>query len=113
MTPIEFENYLAGLTNPQYDALIQERIARLTPEQQVIAQAREVQRKYRHDLTVKAYSPEGTPEDQEAIYNALREGTDSCEHGRSIWKTCIACGEMDHLMFPELFDENGVRIGEE
>ena len=113
MTPIEFEDYLVGLTNTQYDALIQERIARLAPEQQIIAQDREVQRKYRFKLMEKLASPDATEEDHESVYNALREGTDNCEHGRSICKHCLACGEMDHLMFPELFNPDGLRFGED
>lgn len=110
MTPSEYEEYLSHLTNEQYDALIQQRIARLNVEQQAIVQEREVQRKYRHALMMKASSPDATEEDQEAVYNALRDGTNSCEHGRPNCKPCMACGEIDHLMFPELFDEYGERI---
>src|SRR5271154_2586677 len=98
MTPIEFEESLSHLTNEQYDALIQERIARLNPEQQVIAQSREVKKKERLDLINKAMNSKDE-EAQERLYNALRDNDDlNCEHGRSYCKHCIACGEMDHLM---------------
>lgn len=108
--PTEFEEQLSHLTNEQYDALVKERIARLNPEQQVIANAREVKRQERFKLINKAFGPGGTEEDHEHLYNVLRDGTDACEHGRSICKHCIACGEMDHIMWPELYDDDGFRF---
>lgn len=113
MTPIEFEEQLSHLTNQQYDALVRERISRLNPEQQVIANAREAKRQERAQLIEKAFSSQDE-EAQERLYNALRDTDDfNCEHGRSYCKHCIACGEMDHLMFPELFNKNGFRISED
>jgi hypothetical protein len=114
MTPKEFEEQLTHLTDEQYDVLIQERISRLNPEQQKIAQAREVQRKDRFKLIQKIADPNATPEDHEMVFDALRDmDGDGCEHGRSYVKHCIACGEIDHLMFPELFDEDGFHIEED
>lgn len=111
MNPKEFETYLEGLTNDQYDALIQERIQRLNPEQQVIAQTRETQRKYRFTLIQKLADPNASEDTHEMVFNALRDmDGDECEHGRSYAKHCFPCGEMDHLMFPELFDEDGFHI---
>jgi hypothetical protein len=110
----EYEEHLSHLTNDQYDALIQERIERLSlcsGNQKAIAQAREVARLERQKLIDKLKSPEATEDDNEAVYNALRDGTtDNCEHGRSYCKHCIVCAEIDHLMFPELYDEDGERI---
>lgn len=103
----DFEEQLSHLTNDQYNALVQERIARLTPEQQVIARAREEQRHDRLKLAEKAFGPDGTEEDHERLQNAMRQGTDACEHGRSYCKYCAICAEMDHTMFPELFNEFG------
>ena len=109
--PNEYEERLSHLTNDQYDALIQKRIARLNPEQQKIAQAREVQRLERQILINKLRNPSATEDDHEAVFNAFRDATsDNCEHGRSYCKHCMACAEIDHLMFPELFDEDGERI---
>lgn len=105
----EFERYLEGLSEEEYDKLIQERIGRLNDEQKVIAQAREGQRKYRAKLIAKLVDPD--PEVHEMVFNALRDmDGDECEHGRHYVKHCLACGEMDHLMFPELFDEDGFHI---
>lgn len=108
-SPNEFEEQLSHLTNDQYDALILERISRLNPEQQVIAIARQNKRADILKLTLKAFGPDGTEEDNEHLANVLRDGTDTCEHGRSICKHCIACGKIDHIMWPELFDEDGFR----
>lgn len=105
----EFERYLEGLSEEEYDKLIQERIGRLNDEQKVIAQAREVQRKYRAKLIAKLSDPD--PDVHEMVFDALRDSDgDECEHGRHYVKHCLACGEMDHLMFPELFDEDGFHI---
>jgi hypothetical protein len=110
MTPSQYEEYLSQLTDEQYGALIQERAARLNKEQQAIIQYREVQRKYRYQLILKACGEDATEDDHEAIYDALKDESDNCEHGRSYCKHCTACAEIDHLMFPELFDEDGERL---
>ena len=106
MTSREFENYLAGLSDEEYDRLVSERIGRLNDEQKIVALARESQRKYRAKLITKLAEPD---EDvHEMVFDALRDmDGDACEHGRSYVKNCIACGEIDHAMFPELFDEDG------
>jgi hypothetical protein len=107
-TTKEFEDYIEALTPEQYDALLQERILRLNPEQQLIAQARESQRKTRQKLIDKLASPEADEDTHEMVFNALRDmDGDECEHNRSYAKHCLACGQMDHLMFPEVFDEDG------
>lgn len=111
MTPQEFETYLEGLTNEQYDALIQERIKRLGPEEQIIAQARESQRKIRFKLIEKLADPNADEDTHHMVFDALRDmDGDACEHDRSYAKHCLACGKMDHAMFPELFDEDGFHI---
>jgi hypothetical protein len=113
MTPREFEEYLSHLTNEQYDVLIQERIARLNPEQQKVALAREAQRKVRFKLIEKLASPDANEDTHEMVFDALRDmDGDECEHGRHYVKHCIACGEMDGLMFPELFDKDGFHLEE-
>jgi hypothetical protein len=113
MEPKEFESYLATLDEEQYSALVQERIQRLNPEQQAIAQARERLRKDRQKLIDKLADPDASEDVHEYVFNALRDmDGDECEHERSYVKHCSACGEMDHLMFPELFDEDGFHLGE-
>jgi hypothetical protein len=109
MTTSEYEEYLFRLNNDDYDALIQDRIGRLNIEQQSIAQTRELKRKEYSRLITKLAEPSATEDDHERVYNALLNmGRDTCEHGRSYWKHCLACGEIDHLMFPELYDEEGL-----
>lgn len=113
MNSKEYEEYLTHLTNDQYDALIQERIERLnlcSGNQKAIAQAREVERQERKKLINKLADPNATEDDHEMVFNALRDTPDHCEHGRSYCKHCAACGQIDHLMFPELFDEDGLSL---
>ncbi len=104
----EFEKYLESLSSEEYDKLIQERIGRLDTEQQAIMQVREVQRKARAQLIAKLSDPD--PDTHEMVFDALRDmDGDECEHGRHWVKHCLACGKIDHAMFPELFDEDGFR----
>ena len=109
MNAEEFKTYLQGLNEEEYDKLIAERIARLNAEQQIIAKARESQRKDRGKLIAKL--KDNDPDVHEMVFNALRDmDGDECEHGRHYVKHCIACGEIDHGMFPELFDSDGFDI---
>lgn len=110
----DFSSYLENLNNEQYDALIQERIQRLNAEQQTLMQAREVQRKERFKLISKLSDPNADEDVHHMVFNSLRDiDGDECEHGRSYVKHCLACGEIDHAMFPELFDEDGFDLEEE
>lgn len=105
----EFEKYLESLSDDEYDKLMQERMSRLNDEQQAIMRVRESQRKDRAKLIAKLDSPD--PDVHEMVFNALRDmDGDECEHQRSYCKHCIACGKIDHAMFPEMFDEDGFRI---
>src|SRR5579864_9730450 len=100
MEPKEFESYIATLDEEQYSALVAERIARLGPDEQVIALAREAQRKVRQKLIDKLADPNATEDTHEMVFDALRDmDGDGCEHGRSYAKHCLACGKMDHTMF--------------
>lgn len=114
MSPQEFEKYLENLTNDQYDALLQERIQRLGPDEQLLAQAREADRKTRFKLIEKLADPNADEDVHHMVFNALRDmDGDECEHGRSYAKHCLACGKIDHTMFPELFDEDGFHLSEQ
>jgi|SRR5580698_1564944 hypothetical protein len=108
----QFEIYLVSLPEEKYAVLIQERIARLAPEQQVIAQAREIQRIERMKL-IDSLNDTNQNAD-ELIFNILRDmdPSNACEHGRSYAKHCLECGEIDYLMFPELFDKDGFPLVE-
>jgi hypothetical protein len=101
-----FEEYLIKLPGDQLEELVKERIARLNPEQQAIALAREEQKKVRGKLIDKLADPD--PDVHQAVFDAILDmETDECEHGRPHCKPCIECMEMDHIMFPELWDEEG------
>lgn len=106
MTSKEFENYLAGLSEEDYDRLVAERIERLNDEQKTIAKARESQKKERARLI--GLLIDADPDVHEMVFDTLRDMAGyECEHGRNYVKHCVACGEIDHLMFPELFDKDG------
>jgi hypothetical protein len=110
MTPIEFELWLSQLADAEYEKVIQERISRLDEKQQSIAQAREEKKKERLVL-FKKLAESQDEEAHERLLNALRDSDGfNCEHGRSYAKHCIACGEIDNLMFPELFNKDGFRV---
>ena len=106
----DFENYLVNLPRDEYNNLIDQRIARLNTKQQAIVRAREVKKDRNIELVEKLTSPGATEEDHQKLQDALRDGTFNCEHGRSYCKHCIECAEIDHTMFPELFDEDGEPI---
>lgn len=35
-----------------------------------------------------------------------------CEHGHSIWDDCVACIEIERILYPEAFNEDGIRLDE-
>lgn len=114
MTPKEFEDYLVSLSEEDYDKLMQERIARLSPENQTIMQAREIKRKKTAWLIDQARKDPANDELQHKVFDQILDmQEDYCEHERSTWSNCIACGELDHAMFPELFNESGEHLGED
>ena len=107
----EFEVYIAKLSRSEYRALVNERISRLNPEQQAIAIAREKRKEDQYELISKLMDEAtNTPENNHLIADALRDHSDRCEHDRSIWKSCMECAKIDHIMFPELFDEDGENV---
>ena len=113
MTPDEFEGYLVTLSDTEYDLLIEERISRLNVEQQIIAYARENKRKEMHKLFLKLEEENLLEEERAKILLSFGSFSQSnCEHGRSYCKNCIACAEIDHIMLPEVYNENGDRINE-
>ena len=45
------------------------------------------------------------------IMDLMRDNCpDVCEHGHSIWDTCMACDDIEKVLYPGLFDENGDRV---
>lgn len=108
MTRKEFEDYMVDLSEDQYDALIQDRIARLNPAQKEIAIKREAIRKERAKLLNKASACQNEDERQHIFDCALDlDSGMECEHGRHIVKFCNECIELENTMFPEFVDEDG------
>ena len=97
----------------EYDlgGITAERLARLNDSQRDIVLKREEKKTIRLGLIARL--KENDPDVHEMVFNALQNlDDDMCEHDRSIWSNCLACAEIDHLLFPELYDEDGIKIGE-
>ena len=110
----EFESYLSSLTNEQYDFLMEERIARLSPELQTIPLVREAKRKERFQLLTDFGDGKISSNDlKEKLASLGEDYASQCEHGRSYCKHCVSCAEIDFLMFPEIFNKDGFRHNEE
>lgn len=90
-----------------------ERMSRLNDEQRQIVLKREEKRKEREQLIDKL-KDNVDPDVHEYVFNMLRDTEEhECEHGRHYVKHCLACGKIDHLMYPEYFDEDGFPLNEE
>lgn len=97
--------------------LSDEQRARLNPEQLLIAEKWE---KEREDMG-QVFEKLGLAmknHDENLWKEALEESninpiSSRCDHDRSIWSTCSACDEIEHLLNPEFYDENGDRLEDE
>jgi hypothetical protein len=84
-----------------------ERLARLNDEQRAIVLKRDEKRLEREKL-IDSLQNNNDPDVHEHVFNQLRDLEEhECEHGRHYVKHCLACGAIDHLMYPEYFDEDG------
>ena len=72
---------------------------KLTPEQLIVAEKWDVERKQRAKLIDQLENETITTKE---FYDKMMEITpDECEHGRSIWSNCIACNEIESIIRPE------------
>lgn len=93
-----------------------EQKARLNPEQLVIAEKWEQEREDRGRLIEELGAAEKAGDNaafREALRKIAETTHDRCEHDRSIWTPCAACEEIEQLLNPEFYDENGDRLDEE
>ena len=96
--------------------LSEEQKARLNPEQLAVAEKWEREREERAviiDELGKAEKAGDTVAFKAAIDKLSATTQDRCEHDRSIWSSCAACEEIEFLLYPEFYDENGERLPEE
>lgn len=96
--------------------LTPEQIARLSPEQLAIAERWERERDELEHLVKQLQT--AMQNKDEVLWKSLQDNVDKkrpthCEHERSIWSTCCACNEIEHLLNPEWYDENGDRLSDE
>ncbi len=87
-----------------------ERLARLNTEQKEIVLKRNKKIQARSNLIDQIALSKDSDVHQH-IFDQLRDmEDDECEHGRAYIKHCLECGKIDHLLYPEYFDEDGFRI---
>jgi hypothetical protein len=93
-----------------------EQKARLTPEQLIIAERWEQESK---DLGAIVEKMSRAMEERneelwaEAQEDLQKPRPSQCEHGRHIMLSCAGCDEIERLLNPEFYDENGDRLDEE
>jgi len=113
MSPKDFVDYIDQLSDAQFEQLIADRLTRLNPEQQKIAVSRQLINKKRMQILNKLKEPNVSEDTFELVFDQLRDldNIDECEHQISLIDHCQDCGQIDYLMFPELFDPNGLKKG--
>lgn len=84
---------------------------KLTDEQQVVFDRWERDKlRLRQTIELLFKKSEYSPDEYKRLLNEIEADIVSqCEHERSIWKSCAACDEIEKIVYPELFDENGER----
>jgi hypothetical protein len=86
--------------------LTPEQIARLTPEELVIAEKWEKEKEER-DVVFNEMQAALKDNDLEGFQSAMDKMAEGlpiyCEHERSIWSGCMACDELEQKLYPEFF----------
>lgn len=75
---------------------------KLTAEQLIIAEGWEKEREER-DKVISQFE-KGEITTNELADALIRLAPSHCEHGRSIWSTCIECEEIEKIVRPEAFE---------
>jgi hypothetical protein len=96
--------------------LTDEQKARLNPEQLAIAEkwdreTLEMDKVF--EKLQRALRENNNDLFQEALADSAANVKDRCEHDRSIWSSCAGCDEIERLLWPEFYDENGDRMEDE
>ena len=90
-------------------------LAKLNHEQLIIVEKWEAEREERSrliDLIAEA-EKEGNEEVVDKLLHTIIDNTpDFCEHNRHIASPCCACNDIEKILYPELYDENGELIEE-
>ncbi len=90
--------------------LTPEILAKLTTEQKELAEKWEQEQKVREEI-LNAHD-RGELTFKEAMDKLAATVDGFCEHDRSIWSPCAACHELEMILYPDQFDEDGNRIDE-
>ena len=98
---------------PNLKDLEPERLIRLNEEQRAIVLQRMKKAEERSYLLDKLKAT-NEPDVHQHIFDLFRDtDSDECEHERSIWSSCAECHEIDRLLFPEHYANNGDLIEED
>lgn len=93
-----------------------ENLAKLTSEQRKIYDTWEAEAILSDDLIEKALLAlaGGDQVSAKAYFQQIEKTIPTiCEHGKSIWDTCADCDAIEQIVYPEDFDENGIRLDED
>lgn len=96
--------------------LTPEQKSRLNPEQLAIAEKWDQEKEEMDKVFEKlqrAIRESNNDLFQEALADSQANIKDRCEHDRSIWSSCAGCDEIEQLLWPEFYDENGDRLPDE
>lgn len=92
-----------------------ERVALLTPEQKTVYEQWVKDDKVFSDLMLQYFDALDKKDSQAmgALIAKVKEALPQiCAHGRSTATTCFACDEIDRILSPELYDEEGYPLEE-
>lgn len=90
-----------------------ENLAKLTPEQMQVYLAWQAEGE-KADVIMQQILDALATNDQEAVHRLTLELDAlipvTCEHGHSVYLSCMACADIERTLFPEAFDADGNRI---
>ena len=90
-----------------------ENLAKLTPEQMQVYLAWQEEGE-KSNVLMQQILDALANNDQELVHRLTMELDAlipfNCEHGRSVYGSCMACSEIERILFPEDFDVNGNKI---
>lgn len=90
-----------------------ENLAKLTPEQLEVYKNWEKEMDQSEIILQKLLDALGSNnmEEVKRLGKEIQEVIPAvCEHGRSVFGSCLACDEIERIVFPETFNANGERI---
>jgi hypothetical protein len=92
-----------------------ENLTKLTPEQRKVFDAWQEEAEKSDEIMQRLLNALAI-DDRESVSACTQELEELiphyCEHGRSVYSSCLACTEIEKTLFPDAYDANGNRIGD-